>query len=519
MPNIRTFENNVKAPVADQAGSEAYEQLGRHEGESYALAGQAINRGLNEIGQQITDHEDTTETLELSKQFAQLDAQTDQELQQMKTSADPNDPQLYQKYMEQKQNTIDQLGANLDSEGGKRLYAEYANRYAMNTMDKITSWQSQAAAEKGKNDLEDTGTLFANGATADPTTVLSKIADLQALQTHLDPAWGPAVVRQQITKVADAGAESVIGKVDGLSAPTTEQIEATKKFLNDPKNGFQNASPGKIEEINNRLSEMEKNQGANQRAKIDFDERQGTIAAGQAVARVANSIYNKDGSVNPAAIPQALSDAAQLQTHYPMATLADINGLRGAIKNAQLGKFMTDDPNTVASLRQGIIDGTVGPQQIMQQNFNENLSNQTTAKLVSDANEYARNAPLKAAMQDFTTFTNAQKPAFVHVDPMGMIGTDPHSVQGAAQWAGVDVKAKQIYENTFTTQGPEAARALLDPSNKNYLGKLYAAQSLYQKAAMPAATVSGPPKAGTIVSGYKYVGGDPSKPASWAKVQ
>lgn len=260
--NIETFTNTVKAPAADQAGSQAYEQLGRHEGAAYNAAGQAIGGGVTSLGTAIDDHTALTETSDLTNGFATIEMKTAQDLQQSKTTMDPHDTEAASKFLQAHEDAVNALGEKLTSQKGKEMFNRMAADYKVNTFNKVLGYQSEAAADSVITNFKSGFDTRANLAEQDPTSVAASIAALQAAAPGLPAEHRDSILKEGIAQVANSGAEGVLDKLLQNHNATPADVETARAYLNDPKNLFiNNMSPGQFDSINKRLDTIKNTQG------------------------------------------------------------------------------------------------------------------------------------------------------------------------------------------------------------------------------------------------------------------
>src|SRR4051812_30720307 len=183
--NIETFTNNAPAPRADEAGSQAYEQLGRHEGAAYSASASALRGAAGAIGDAYEKHQSIVEAANVSKGFADLEIETAKDLDKAKSTMDPHDKNTLSDFMGAHQETLDGLGTDLQTDEGRKLFQELSNNYRVNTTNKVLGWQSSAAAADTIAKLHGTVTSYANLAQADPTSAGTYAANIDALAPNI----------------------------------------------------------------------------------------------------------------------------------------------------------------------------------------------------------------------------------------------------------------------------------------------------------------------------------------------
>lgn len=262
MPNIETFTNTVKAPTADQAGSEAYEQLGRHVEAAYAQAGNAIGSAVGAAGKTIDDHISLEETSKLTNDFASLEMQTAQNLEQAKTSMDPHDTDAASNFLEAHQAALDQIGEGLVSDKGRAMFNQLQANYRVNTFNKVLGYQSAAAADDIVTNFKSGFDTRSNLAEADPTSVQSSIEAIQASSAGLPAEHRADILRQGTQQIADSGAEGIVNSLLKNPKASVADVQAARDYLNNPDNPFiKNMSPAQYASVNARLDRIKDTQG------------------------------------------------------------------------------------------------------------------------------------------------------------------------------------------------------------------------------------------------------------------
>lgn len=263
MPNIETFTDNIRAPVADQAGSEAREIEGRHLEASYAQAGAAIGGGIRAAGDAVDNHIALTETSDLTNKFASLEMQTAQKLEQSKTSMDPHDTDAASNFIQAQEDSLSQISDNIVSDKGRAMFNKLAADYRVNTFNKVLGYQTTAAANSVISNFKSGFDTRANLAETDPTTVGSSIEALSAAAPGMPAENRDAILREGISQVVSSGAEGVMSKLEQNPNATVADVEKARAFLADPKNQFiNNMPPAQWDSVNKRLDRLNNTVGA-----------------------------------------------------------------------------------------------------------------------------------------------------------------------------------------------------------------------------------------------------------------
>lgn len=258
MPNIKTYESNVRAPVADQAGSAAYEMEGRHIEAAYAEAGRAIGGGI----QSIQDHEALVETSNLTKGFADLEMTTQQNLETAKTNMNAGDVDAAPNFLKQHQDQLDALGQDLSTDKGRELYSRLSANYKVSTFNKVIGYQSSAQADQVISNFKTAGDTYANMAEQDPTHVGVAANAIAAAAPNLPAEHRAEIVKQMTTQVFDSGGEGLVNRLLANKNLSPQDVDTARQYMNDPSNGFvSNMSPGQFASVNARFDRMKDTAG------------------------------------------------------------------------------------------------------------------------------------------------------------------------------------------------------------------------------------------------------------------
>lgn len=262
MPNIKTFDANVRAPEATNVGAEAYEMEGRHVEADYAQAGQAIGRGLNSVGAAIQDHETMVGTADLLSGMANLDVQTSKDLDAAKTTMDPHDPNAMQDFLTAHEEALNNLEPGpMATDAVKRMYLQAKANYTTSTANRFLSYQTSAAADDVVTKFTGSGDAYANLALNDPTTYKSSLKTLGAAAMAMPAEHREAVLASTATKLADSAGEGVVQRLTSNSNTTPDQVDQAKQYLANPDNGLvQVMSPSQFAALNGRLDRIKDTQ-------------------------------------------------------------------------------------------------------------------------------------------------------------------------------------------------------------------------------------------------------------------
>ncbi len=255
MPNIETYEAKAPAPRADSAGSEAFELEGRHIESAYAEAGQAIGRGIGEVGQVVQEHEDIVDTTNVANATAKARVAAEQASQDFFDKADPNDPDGHAKFVAAMEPFRQTIAA---SQGTTVKGHDAANRagndFDMENTDKFLTWSHAAAAEDIMSKADGVANLAANRANADPSSFVYDKANVYTAVAALPEATRNKVLPELLGKVADGAVLSMASAVEKDPNRTPEQIDAVQSLIDKNPDYQQYGTSSVLDSVRNRLN-------------------------------------------------------------------------------------------------------------------------------------------------------------------------------------------------------------------------------------------------------------------------
>jgi hypothetical protein len=301
--NIKTLDQNVSAPRADSAGSQAFEMEGRHVEADYATAGNAIGGAIQHGAAEWEQHEALVETSKITNGFADLEMQTAQNLEKAKTTMDPHDTNTASDFVSQHQDALTAIGSDLTTKQGRAMFERMQANYKVSTFNKVIGYQSAAAADEVVTNFKQGFDTRSNLAQQDPTSVGAQIEAVKAAAPGLPAEHRDSILKAGVTQIADSGAEGIVNQLLNNKNLTAQDIDTAKAYLNDEKNPFlSNMSPGQFASVNFRLDRMKTTAG-NVASEIAAQ----TLAAG-------NKQIEENGGVDPNNQYKAIIDNYQAKT-------------------------------------------------------------------------------------------------------------------------------------------------------------------------------------------------------------
>ena len=478
--NIETYTNNIGAPRADSAGSEAFEIEGRHIEEASAVAGQAIGRGVGQAGDAVQNHFEIQDTSKVSADGAQAFAALSKSLSTTMQNTNPNDAdQAADSWRAQMDTTINNVGADVATRAGLEQAERVRNTLRDTFTSKSMAYQSTLSAQAVLSNLSQTKDGLAQAVSNDPTSLPTAIAYLRGamadqLKTHsFLSAEDLSRVQSEFTDKAsrDLG----IAAFDTMAEKNPAGAKAALSG-----GYFAGLFSGQdIKTLQSYADMQSKAQIEAQKAAVTQQKEADTQAFRQTSARLTASMIQPDGTLK---VPPDLPQQIIRMSRMPNADGGEIRALadmaRTVNKANAAGTKAATDPPTYSMFNQKMLAGQLSDADVYQARADGHLSDRDTSYFIGAIKNLAADPARRNAEKDFAGFTAGQKPAFTHGS--GQISVDPATGQlsmgssdpvGAQNYANFYRDAQQQY-NAAYDRDPKEAAAMLDPKSPSYLGRI-----------------------------------------------
>lgn len=188
MARIPVYNNTVfpdAGPMAEAARSAGF--AGRQIGSSLQEGFNALESGVRSVqagfekrAKEKEEHEARIEINNLTVAAAKLDAQLAVEWQQTLASADPNDPTVAERFVNDRVTPAwEAIGANLKTERGRMHFATQRAQAWASAYKGAHSDQAAIAAQQAAQNVEDMGTLRSDAAYTQPATWQEQVAAME----------------------------------------------------------------------------------------------------------------------------------------------------------------------------------------------------------------------------------------------------------------------------------------------------------------------------------------------------
>lgn len=469
MPNIKTFESDVRAPVADQAGSQAFETEGRHVEASYAQAGHAIGQGLGAVGTEVERHEEIQDTSANSVQASAAFAQLSTKLSQ--TAADAAaDPANAQKHFQDFSTAMESVIGDIGNDAVTDRGTEHAQRLQSTLREEFTRQsigaQSIVNGQIVKNNLTTLKNNIAQAVSNNPSLMGTGLAMMQGtmedqLKAHNLRPDENAAIRNEFTAPAM--------KDIGIAAfQTMAQRDPEAAIAALEKGQFAGMFSGQeIGTLTTYANAQAKALTAKEKAQIELTKQANKADFDAQSSAVVGSMIRPDGGLTiPPGAPQAI---IKLSLH-PGASPGEIKSLadmtQSILKDQQKGVKIVSDPQVYQSFGTKLVQGNLTDQEVYEARTQGQLSDKDTAFYLKGIHALAADPARKDAEKQFNAWANAQKPAFTKAS--GLLGlADPHGAEKFNQfYQAAHSQFEQLYNSKGDWQGS------LNAKNSGYLGKI-----------------------------------------------
>lgn len=468
MPNIKTYDNDVRPPTGDQVGSEAYEIEGRHIESAYATAGNAIGGGMKDIGNNIQQHEEIQDTSANSVAGAAAFADLSTKLSQTaaNAAADPTNAQKhFTDFQQDMENTLGQIGQDSTTTQGKqnaeRIQGTLREEFTRQTMGAQSLIQGQIVS----NNLVQTKNSLAQAVSNNPTLLPAATSMLQG--SLEDQLKAHNLTPEENTRIrSEYGAPAIKDlSVAAFQTMAQQNPAAARDALT--KGQFATTFSGEeIGTLTNYANEQEKAQTVAQKAAIQQQKEQDTANFKATTSAMVGSMIQPDGSLS---IPKDLPQQIIKTSLMPGADPGEIRSLAGmtqrVLKDQEEGVKAKTDPDTYAAFGPKMLDGSLTAQDVYNARNNGQLSDKDTSYFLSGMKNLEADPARKAAEKQFSDWATAQKPAFTKGS--GLLGLpDPH---GTEKYNQFQQAAHAQFEQAYNSKGDWAG--MLNAKNPQYLGR------------------------------------------------
>ena len=529
--------NTLRQSSADVARSAE----GRAAGvETEARSFSGIAKSVAEAGDQAGQYIAHQEISHGAASFAQLHSDLTDDWNDAAKNADPNDTSIAGKFRETAlEPAIDKFVSSFSTTQGQQWAENHAEALRAHMFEKQTADMTTLAGDAVTVNVRKMTNAWTNTARSDPSSVPfllrtadSSIAGVVGTSPNLKGV-DAAHIHSQVTQKAkeDIVRAGALGAIENSGDPEAAAAAFAKRYP-DYVNAQEIDQFAKVAKQYNRL---------NQEGGKAAEAEQRRQATGQFHADANKwELSTIDESGNAVMPPDGVKQLKDMVAKY--GTNADPGRVTAMVHRVQeLGKVL--DPASAANLKRtsdaterGLYTQMVLPPPGAAP-MTEDQINGAYSK--GDLNYAARNRLLKdfqddrgpggeALAKDRTDFFRNFAST---IDP----GRDQATGAGASalgsQKIGEAQQEARRMEGVLRSQGKDP-HSLYDPKSPDYFGNSVTRfrPTLAEKAAFDAqlkadqAKTGAPakpaaPAAGAVIKGYRFLGGDPSKPESWAKVQ
>lgn len=466
MPNIRDFSNEAGlSPRSEGAVSLSYlANAQRRAGDSF---GQDVGNGLEAlggVGLSYLEHRDTTAG---AASAAQLLAEATRKWNETAANADPNDPTVGQKFLDDTlAPALEKLKDGSYTEKGRSFLEASAERLTNHFATTTAADMSTLAGIAAKVNLDKTVNQLSNAAASDPSATDTALAALHASVENF--AGSPnmdATTRATVkASMAQAGAEAIVKA--GVLALTMKNPDAGVAMASSAKyapyiNGAE------VKQIEATAKAVLQGNARDARAAKAEERLAARDASDAAIDAYHGTLYNDKGEFRP---PADLNQRIMADVASGKVRPEDARPFLSMVENlATHGQSAADSPGLVSKLLDRAATGGLQPADVYQYVGKDNKTGQ---ELTQASANFILGAVKKNAPEDqraLAVFNSAVKSARNLVNPIDKFGNSIFGDVGRADADKMEEAAQLAYFKGLKNN--VAPEAMLDPASKDYIFK------------------------------------------------
>lgn len=534
MPNIRAYESPIEGLNPSDRGADAAAMAGRRVGAFYHQEGEALGGAIRTAGADVDRFVAHQEVSHYNLAAAGKMAEWTQQWNQLAATSDPNDPTVAKKFMsEVVEPGLQKLQDGQLTETGQRYSQAHAEGMRQHFAEKSAADMSTLAGVAVTTNLDKIGNTYSGVAFNDPSATKENLRQYDAavestIATSNLTAEGVAHVRAHAQAVKEQIAK------EGLSGLISKNPNVDySKFAADPAIApyLKGSDPAQLQQYQRGQQRIQRSLDNQEKAD---QRRQQTEANDDSMNKILHDHSSVDASGN------LRVDAGYFAAIREASTRA---GLRPGLLNEMLnmgdhisqnaGKI-EDDPATKTALQQEIVNQDEDfTRHLVKAAADDKISGRTFAELHAMSMAVQHDPESVTGLKDvFTaaraTIVNPLLPG--QKDARGEMLYSDFVNEVGPQLAKMNAQERKLQSN-FSDPASIVSRTLASPkynrTPQDRLRDLMNAQGLSaapdaatsRAGAIPANQAAQPLKPGAVVRGYKFLGGDAAKPASWEQVK
>lgn len=556
MPNIR--ELNAPSDLAirpDDRAMEATANAGRRISALYSSAaestmsvGRTASSTIQDLGNTAVRFMDNREISNGAKNFATLMAGLDAEWNKRVSSADPNDPSVAEKFLEEVVNPrLDRMREGFNTENSTRFAETQIQHLRTHFVSKTSSDMATLAGVAAKSNINTLTNQLSNAAISDPSSLRTSLKLVESsigAMVDSSPTLSGVNAGKMKLELTEA-AQAAIVKAAAIGAITANPEAGLKKFSGPEYSKYISGTELKQLEQQARAVQRAERVDENYRRKnAELAKEEASEAReGEYLQKLHSDDPNERGSVTARAIANDFTLTRQARERMIGIVERETKPEAAAkVSNAAATELISrirapeGDPRRITDL---------GP---VYDAYEKGQLNKSDLKFVRDEFTNLRSPEGQALGREQDEFIKSVKPLIDKSNPLlGKIDqSGPQQV-----YAFTMALRKKIDEYRRAGKDP---RDLMDPSKPDYMGSP-AALAAYQKPLQqslqdtakalrggggglpPAESITGvtiepapaatstpraaappPPPKGFIKDGWEFLGGNPGEAKNWRKV-
>jgi len=458
--NIKTFTNDVRAPVADSTVASSQAAAGRAWEGAFNTIGGAVAGGVKAVEDTIVKHKAMEDTSNNSKAGAEAFAALSGKLSEaaQKAQADPNNAdQHWADFQTGMEDQIAKIGADnstdAGSENAQRIGATLRNEF---THQVIGAKATISGAQMVTN-LQQTKNGLAQAVSNNPTLLGSAITMLKGtLEDQL--AAHPGLSPEQQAKIREEFATPAMKDMAVAAFHTMADRDPAAAREALKRGEFAGLFEGsEINSLNNYAESMTRAQTEQQRAAAAEARRQAKENFDKATNEVTAKVVNPEtGQLQmPPDYFKSVIALKNLDQADDGTVRAMLSFGRAVTDDIEKGTPVVTDPHTYEDFRSRAFLGESNPRklstaEVLQARADHKLSDKDYSFWNSAVNELSKDEAKSASQKDFGKFLTSYKG---YITDSSFLKVNPYGDQKFYEWSA---RAQQMHDTMKAEKVPEA---------------------------------------------------------------
>lgn len=483
--NFRAFQPNGEAAAALSQSADRTAQSARGIGYLTRATKQTIGQSIGALGKTAADTADDLlgrgESLKLGADKISTMNSLVSQWNTMRNTADPNDPNVAQRFNEQVLNpTLEKFGEGMISTAGQRGAIDFRQAAAEHFASVQQADAGIMAGEAAHQNIVTMANQSADLLSKDPSAlafVNGQVAQSIDDYTRGHPNLGAEQVAQIQNLKANVRRTNTMAAFHGMAeANPAAATEALHKGFgaDDLTEADRSALDNYATAQANKLKEQD-------RADAVYQKQQDQYKSYAAADKLTTSLIQPDGTL---AVNRdyysGIQEIGKMPNVAPGLLTSMIDMGRSITREQEEGIHVVTDPHTLEDMNRRVMLEPSDPEKLELKDVvgartAQKLSDKDFNRFRSDIADLQRDPGKKAALKSFTDFQNSMKSSITKSNVMS--GGDPQGDQRWGQWQSL---SREAFEQAYTNGSDW--KAMLQPGSPNYLGNTASPYMIGSKA-------------------------------------